>query len=138
MKISDKNSLMEISIPNKPEFLRVVRLLVSGYASRWPLSIDEVENIKVAVSEACNTAIQTSAKSDQEEYIKIKCWQENKQIVFEIKDKTSGSPAAEGVEELEERGLGMLLIRTLMDYVDVKTKPGKGSKIIMKKNIKSA
>jgi len=134
----EKNSLMEISIPNKPEFLRVVRLLVSGYASRWPLSIDEVENIKVAVSEACNTAIQTAAESDAEEYIKIKCWHENKQLVFEIKDKSSRAHAPDDEEELEERGLGMLLIRTLMNQVDVETKPGKGAKITMRKNIKSA
>jgi serine/threonine-protein kinase RsbW len=138
MKQSDKNSLMEISIPNKPEFLRVVRLLVSGYASRWPFSVDEVENIKVAVSEACNSAIQTSAESDREEYIKIKCWYENKQLVFEVKDKTSAAENADEELELEERGLGMLLIRTLMDSVDIKSKPGKGAKITMKKYIKSA
>ena len=138
MKHSDKKSLVEISVPNRPEFLRVVRLLVSGYASRWPISIDEVENIKVAVSEACNSAIQTSAESDREEYIKIKCWHENKQLVFEVKDKTSTAETLAEEMELEERGLGMLLIRTLMDAVDVKAKPGKGSKITMKKYIKSA
>jgi serine/threonine-protein kinase RsbW len=138
MKNMEKNSLMEISIPNKPEFLRVVRLLVSGYASRWPFSVDEVENIKVAVSEACNSAIQTAGESESEEYIKIKCWQEKKQLIFEVKDKISTGDSADGEIELEERGLGMLLIRTLMDSVDIKSKPGKGSKIIMKKYIRSA
>lgn len=126
---------MELRIPNKPEFLRVVRLLVSGYASRWPLSIDEVENLKVAVSEACNHAIQTAADTGQEEYINIKCWHEGDGIVFEIKD--SGRRADGASEEQDEFGLGMLLIRTLMDQVEVKSRPDKGAKVTMKKLIKS-
>ena len=139
MKTAVKDSLVEISIPNKPEFLRVVRLLVSGYASRWPLSVDEVENIKVAVSEACNSAIQSAPESDREEYIKIKCWHEDDQLVFEVRDTGYGAAEEDGGEDgLEERGLGMLLIRTIMDSVDAKSKPGKGAKITMKKHIKSA
>lgn len=133
-----KDSLMEISIPSKPEFLRVVRLLVSGYASRWPIPIDEVENIKVAVSEACNTAIQYSPDTG-EEHIKIKCWHEGENLIFEVKDKFSTEPVGmDGDSALEERSLGMLLIRTIMDEVSVKTKADKGTKIIMKKKLATA
>ncbi len=134
MNTITKDSLMELRIPNKPEFLRVVRLLVSGYASRWPLSIDEVENLKVAVSEACNHAIQTAVDTGQEEYIQIKCWHESDGIVFEIND--SGRRADGVAEEQDEFGLGMLLIRTLMDQVEVKSRPEKGAKVTMKKLIK--
>ena len=137
MKTATKNSLVEISITNKPEYLRVVRLLVAGYASRWPLSVDEVENIKVAVSEACNAAIQTAPESDSEEYIKIKCWCEEKCIGFEIKD-TSGADYGISGEDFGEHSLGMLLIRTLMDDVDIKQSASRGTKITMRKNIKSA
>ncbi len=139
MSRSTKNSLVEVRIPKKPEFLRVVRLLVSGYASRWPISIDEVENIKVAVSEACNTAIQDSCEEECEEQIAIKCWHEGNQLVFEIKDKSHKGKSQDDIGELhEERGLGMLLIKTLMDEVDSKFGPNKGAKITMKKNLRSA
>ena len=40
-----------------PEFVRVVRLAVMGVASRMPFSYDDIEDIKLAVSEACNNAI---------------------------------------------------------------------------------
>jgi serine/threonine-protein kinase RsbW len=131
---SQKDSLVEVTIPSKPEFLRVVRLLVSGYASRWPIPIDEIENIKVAVSEACNTAIQNAGRPGVEETIKIRCWHEGASLIFEIKDESAGGSTAAA----EERGLGMLLIRTIMDEVSIKTRPDRGTKITMKKTIASA
>jgi len=46
-----------IQIPSRPEFVRVVRLALLGIASRMDFSFDDVEDIKLAVSEACNNAI---------------------------------------------------------------------------------
>jgi len=131
-----KDSIMEVTIPSKPEFLRVVRLMVSGYASRWPIPIDEVENIKVAVSEACNTAMQNAAGAGSDESIRIRCWHEDDVLVFEIIEKHSGASGAPDAEYTpEERGLGMLLIRTIMDEVNVESKPEQGTTITMKKKI---
>ncbi len=48
---------IQIQIPSSAEFVRVVRLAVLGVASRMPFSYDDVEDIKLAVSEACNNAI---------------------------------------------------------------------------------
>lgn len=48
---------IEIHIPSSTEYVRVVRLAVLGVASRMPFSYDDVEDIKLAVSEACNNAI---------------------------------------------------------------------------------
>ncbi|HOO55654.1 MAG TPA: ATP-binding protein [bacterium] len=133
MKDQAKDSLVELKIPNKPEFLRVVRLFISGYASRWQLPVDEVEDIKVAISEVCNNAIKGSDESGEISQIKIKCWQLEDYLVFEIKDKSSKNSLIEG--ESEEDGLGMLLIKTLMDEVEVISDVDKDKKIIMKKKI---
>lgn len=48
---------IQIQIPSSAEYVRVVRLAVLGVASRMPFSYDDVEDIKLAVSEACNNAI---------------------------------------------------------------------------------
>jgi anti-sigma regulatory factor (Ser/Thr protein kinase) len=51
------NRNIQIQIPSSAEYVRVVRLAVLGVASRMPFSYDDVEDIKLAVSEACNNAI---------------------------------------------------------------------------------
>jgi serine/threonine-protein kinase RsbW len=48
---------VRITIPSRSEYVRVVRLAVLGIASRMAFSYDDVEDIKLAVSEACNNAI---------------------------------------------------------------------------------
>jgi len=140
MSSAKKLSPMEISIPADPEFLRIVRLLISGYGSRLSISLDEVENLKVAVSEACNSIIHHAGKDDtSKEAIRIKCWEQAGQVVFEIKDKGIQVDKSDfDDDEIAERGLGFLLIQTLMDEVDVKSNPEKGTRITMRKKISAA
>lgn len=42
---------ISISIPASPEYLKVVRLIVSGLASRLRFTIDDIEDLKIAVDE---------------------------------------------------------------------------------------
>ncbi|MFS8513265.1 MAG: anti-sigma B factor RsbW, partial [Planifilum fulgidum] len=45
--------MIELTIPAKADFVGVVRLAVSGIASRMGFSYDDIEDLKVAVAEAC-------------------------------------------------------------------------------------
>ncbi len=137
-KRPEKESLVELVIPNKPEYLRVVRLMVSGYVSRWPMSFDEVENVKVAVTEACNNAIQFAYEEGSEQPLRIKCWREGDSLFFEVRDKGKGlgMPDATSPEAIDdEKGLGFLLISTLMDDVKVASTPKVGTTVTMSKKI---
>ena len=42
---------ISINIPASPEYLKVVRLIVSGLASRLRFTIDDIEDLKIAVDE---------------------------------------------------------------------------------------
>lgn len=135
-----QQSLVEIKVPNQPEFLRVVRLLVSGYMSRLPFNIEEVENVKVAVSEACNNAMQYAFAPDEQGSLTIRCWHDQDRLAFEVSDTGRGfdsSDSAEPQPAEDERGLGFLLIQTLMDDVEVSTEPGKGTTVTMFKILNS-
>jgi serine/threonine-protein kinase RsbW len=48
---------ISIKLPAKPEFMSVARLTTAGLANRLGFSIDEIEDLKVAVSEAGNYLI---------------------------------------------------------------------------------
>ena len=47
---------IEIKIPAKPDYLGVIRLTLSGIASRMGYTYEVIEDIKIALSEACTNA----------------------------------------------------------------------------------
>lgn len=137
MEKNKTGTLVELAIPANPEYLRVVRLLVSGFLSRLPVSVDEVENMKVAVSEACNNAMQHAYDEGADGRIQIKCSEADGYVVFEVSDSGIGMKSEED-EEMTEGGLGFLLIQTLVDEVNIDTESSSGTTITMKKKLTAA
>jgi serine/threonine-protein kinase RsbW len=114
-----------ISIPGSAEYVRVVRLALLGVASRMPFSYDDVEDIKLAVAEACNNAIVHSRDGNAAVTVMLTPYTDRLEI--EVTDSGRVPPpglvaprktAATQDEELPESGLGMFLMQTLMDKVE--------------------
>ena len=53
-----KNDVFKLTIPSKPDYISVARLTSSSIACKLGLSIDEIEDIKVSLSEACTKALE--------------------------------------------------------------------------------
>ncbi|MBV8726415.1 MAG: ATP-binding protein, partial [Candidatus Eremiobacteraeota bacterium] len=49
---------VELRIPSKAEWVAVARLAVAAVANRLQFSIEEIEDVKLAVAEACTNCIQ--------------------------------------------------------------------------------
>jgi serine/threonine-protein kinase RsbW len=49
--------LVNLVIPAKTDFVGIARLAVSGIANRMGFSYDDIEDLKLAVSEACTNAV---------------------------------------------------------------------------------
>jgi len=126
MSASDTINLM---IPAKPDYIGVVRLTVSGIASRMGFSYDDIEDIKVAISEAITNAVQHAYPDGEQGQINIKIQvfadrmdidvSDNGQSfdVIETSRKLKSLDATISFEQLNEGGLGLYLIETLMDQV---------------------
>ncbi|MEW5945812.1 MAG: ATP-binding protein [bacterium] len=137
-----KRSLVELKVPCRPEFLRVVRLLVSGYATRWEMPFDEIEYLKVAVSEACNNAIQCAGEG-KDEAVRIRCWREKGRLGFEVgytgkSPERPGGRTKKGAPPEDETQLSLILIRMLMEDVRISSTASKGTRIVMYKSLKAA
>lgn len=66
---------VELRLPNRPEFVAVARLTVSAIAARLEFDINDIEDIKVAVAEACTNAIEHGCPSVQcAEMITLATW----------------------------------------------------------------
>jgi serine/threonine-protein kinase RsbW len=127
---NDGEAIVELTIPGKPEYVGVARLAILGVASRMRFSYDEVEDIRLAVGEACTTAIERAigAHFDQLE-VRIRCLIDPSRLVVDVTDNAPLLPAAEPTlnpQGLDERGLGGVLIRILMDDVQSVEAPEAG------------
>jgi serine/threonine-protein kinase RsbW len=104
---------IDLSIPARPEYVVVVRLVAAGIAGRLALSFDDVEDLKIAVGEACTAAI-----VDGGEQVRIQFEVAAERLTIKvIHDRPRSASAA----STEERELGLLLMRCLMDDVRMET-----------------
>jgi serine/threonine-protein kinase RsbW len=129
---------LELTLPPKPEYVRTVRHTVGALARLHGVPEDLVEDIKLAVSEACNTALNSVAGLDGDP-ITVRAWGEPQAVVMEVLDRGPG-PAREILgdpEELDtgdlpfEQALALPLIRGLVDEVALGPRDGGGSALRM-------
>jgi serine/threonine-protein kinase RsbW len=131
---------IELTIPDDARWLTVVRLTISGVASRLGASYDEVDDIKVAVSEACTNAIDHAYPGQERGggTITVRCHATEGGLRVEVADGGCGFDPA-NVQVVDETapekrgGLGLFLIRKLMDEVEVSSCPGGGTRVTMAK-----
>lgn len=128
---SSKMDKVNMSLPCKPEYVGVARLTVSAIANRMGFNIEEIEDIKVAVAEACTNAIKHG--KDEKFDLDIDIYLNKLQIL--IKDSGKGYDTKQlkspDLQNPKEGGLGIFIIKTLMDEVELKSQLGVGSEIKM-------
>ena len=64
---------VEVRIPAKPQFVSVIRLTVSGLANRIGFGYDEIEDLKIAASEAITNVVHHAYETEDEGEIVIGC-----------------------------------------------------------------
>jgi|WetSurMetagenome_2_1015567.scaffolds.fasta_scaffold696267_2 serine/threonine-protein kinase RsbW len=129
-----------LRIPSQAEYVAVARLTVAGIAGRMGFPYDAVDDIKVAVGEACTNAIEHAAPDPSQEVIEIRCQVDPEALIIEIADQGKGfDPGLESQPDLlAGGGLGLILIRALMDEVQLDSLAGKGTQVRMIKRLKPA
>ncbi|WP_062197247.1 anti-sigma B factor RsbW [Massilibacterium senegalense] len=133
---------IEMKIPSKVEYVGVVRLTASGIAHRMGYTYDVIEDIKIAVSEACTNAVHHAYEEAEDGEVKITygIYPDRLEIMVsdngknfdlnKIKEKR-GPVRDTPLENMNEGGLGLFLIETLMD--EVKISGDSGVNVIMTK-----
>lgn len=125
---------VSISLPCKSEYVSIARLSASVIASQMGFDIEAIEDIKVAVGEACNNAV---IHSHSESTFDIAFKVLEQAFVCEVTDSGNGFDLNEYHEpdlgNPKGNGLGIFIMKSLMDEVEVDTKSGKGTKISLTK-----
>lgn len=127
---------IEVKMPAKPEYVGVIRLTLSGIASRVGFGYEDIEDLKIAISEACTNAVQHAYERDEggemvigfgiyEDKLEIMIADNGKSFNFEkIKNQLGPYTGTSSIDQLSEGGLGLYLMETLMDEVRVLNNSG--------------
>ena len=124
---------IKMEISSNPEYVSIIRLTTSGIANKIGFCLDDIEDLKVAISEACTNAIKHSL---DDRFIIVFNILENG-LTIEIIDEGQGydisSISEPNLDNLQESGMGLFIIQSLMDDVTIESKEGKGTTIKMTK-----
>ncbi|MGR6118071.1 anti-sigma B factor RsbW [Aeribacillus composti] len=127
---------IEMKIPAKTEYIGIVRLTLSGIANRMGYTYDDIEDLKIAVSEACSNAVQHAYGHNEngevrigfslfENRLEITVSDDGKNFdLSKMKENTGPYSPSMPIEKLSEGGLGLFLIKTLMDEVTIDMNSG--------------
>lgn len=134
---------MKLEFSSKSVNESFARITVAAFAAQLDPSLEEIADIKTAVSEAVTNCI-IHGYEDKEGTIKIECKLFANSIEIEISDNGKGIEDIEKAKEplytsksdLERSGMGFTIMESFMDEVKVESVLGLGTKVTMKKMIK--
>lgn len=118
------------------------RVAVGAFIAELNPTVDELADIKTAVSEAVTNCI-IHGYEQKEGSIWIQCVIEGSRVEISITDTGKGirdieqakEPLFTTKPELERSGMGFAFMEAFMDELEVLSKPGEGTCVIMRKNI---
>lgn len=118
------------------------RVAVGAFVAALNPTVDELADIKTAVSEAVTNCI-IHGYEQKEGNIWIQCTIEGEQVEISVTDTGKGiwdveqarEPLFTTKPELERSGMGFAFMEAFMDEVEVLSRPGEGTCVTMRKNI---
>ncbi|MDD4527100.1 MAG: ATP-binding protein [Candidatus Margulisbacteria bacterium] len=132
---------IKLTIPSMSDYVGVARLTASGIANRMKFTHEDIEDIKIAVSEACTNAVQY-AYGDSPGEIELAFSMFEDKLEIKISDSGKGFDVEADVKTKEDDpekiglGLGIVFMRSLMDHVDYDTSAN-GTTVTLVKKVSS-
>ena len=138
-----------IKIESKLENVSMVRVMVASFLSRTNITLDELSDIKTAVSEAVTNSIEHGYNlenaGDVEVIIKLGKLDDMTYFWVQVIDEGIGiesielatTPTYTTKPELEHAGMGFTIMETFMDEVVIDSKINEGTSVIMTKKLKT-
>ena len=136
---------MKVEFEALPENEGFARVTVAAFLTPLNPTLEEIEDVKTAVSEAVTNAVIHGYK-EQGGTIEISCVLEKDLLKMEITDQGCGIENVEQAMEpmfttrpdLERSGMGFSFMEACMDYLEVESTVGKGTRVIMEKKLGNA
>ena len=133
---------MKLEFISKSQNEAFARIAVASFVASLDPTIDEISDIKTAVSEAVTNSI-IHGYENEDGLVEINCFIKDKTVEIVIIDSGKGieniekarEPLFTTKPELERSGMGFTIMESFMDSVEINSSPNLGTKITMKKTI---
>ena len=140
----EQNNQMTIIFDSRSCNEGFARVAVAAFCTQLNPTLEEVADIKTAVSEAITNSI-IHGYDNQVKKIRIECRTEDKTLYVTVSDEGRGIPDIEKAmepmfttrPELDRSGMGFAFMEAFMDDIQVESEVGKGTIVRMKKTIGS-
>lgn len=136
------DNYFEMKLEAKSENESFARVVVAAFCARLDPTLEEIADIKTAVSEAVTNCI-VHGYEDKGGIITLSCGIVENEIKIRIKDDGVGiddidkamEPLYTSKPEQERSGMGFSFMQSFMDDIDVRSSKGRGTTVIMNKRI---
>lgn len=133
---------MFLEFDSKSQNESFARMVIAAFTARLNPTIEEIADIKTAVSEAVTNAI-IHGYGNQKGKVQLACSIIDDEITIEVTDHGVGIEDIEKAKEplyttrpeWERSGMGFVFMETFMDTLEVESKVNEGTKVRMKKKI---
>ncbi len=137
-----KENKVEIMMDARSENEGFARVAVAAFITPLNPTLEEIADVKTAVSEAVTNAI-LHGYEEREGRIALRCCLEGELLHIEIEDQGVGIPDVEKAmeplyttkPELDRSGMGFAFMEAFMDELEVTSEVGKGTKVSMSKKL---
>ena len=134
----------QLHVPSSTENLAMIRDFVGSIGQRAGMSPGDLVKLELAVDEACANVIEHAYGSDDTHEVRVKATLDPECVQIEIMDTGRGFDPSK-IEEVNLKelakgrktgGLGLHLIRSVMDEVHYQIVPGQKNELLMIKRLK--
>ena len=137
----EERNKMKLSIAARSENEAFARGVVAAFAAQLNPTVEELNDVKTAVSEAVTNAIVHGYDEQNGEIIIRVCIFEDDMLLVDIEDFGKGiediekarQPFFTTCPEQERSGMGFTVMETFMDSLEVHSIPGRGTRVRMSK-----
>jgi len=135
------NNKIKLEFLSKGENVALARITIAAFVSQLEITLSDLEEIKVAVSEAVSNAIIHGYQNKPEEIVTMTGILKGNTLILEIVDQGIGIPDIQKAMEPaystdpERTGLGFVFMQSFMNEVKVESQVNCGTKVILTKQI---
>lgn len=136
---------IKIEFEGKSQNEGFARVAIAAFASQLDPTLDELTDVKTAVSEAVTNSIIHGYEGKNEGIVSIEAELLQNEITIIISDLGKGikdvdkarEPLYTSRPDLERSGMGFTVMETFMDSIEITSKEGEGTRIVLKKKFNS-
>ncbi|NLM36691.1 MAG: anti-sigma F factor [Firmicutes bacterium] len=133
-----KENYLNISFPSLPDNVSLSRVIVASFAAQLDFTLNELEEIRVATSEAVSNCV-IHAYPDHPGEVRLELKISDDTLMIKVIDEGCGiadldlakTPAYSS--DPERMGLGLVFMESFMDEMTIESQPNQGTKVLMVK-----